>query len=380
MEDSAAIEWATDELVRLVEISSISDQEHEAMEYLAGRCAQLELPVEVQQVPGAGPNVLVGRDDQPDLLLTAHIDTIVPTWDWPGRARVDGTIVRGLGAQDDKGCAVAILLGAVLARESGFEFDRASVALGFVVDEEVGGKGSRSMADTLRPRFVVASEGTELDIAITETGFVDGWVRVCGRSVHGSLIEEGDNAVEKAAQLLLDLRALPFTEHEHPIAGRNMTSVQRMHSAQPVNAVPDRADFYLSARVFGEPKLEEVQHQIQERCARSDATFELKDSGGWWETSPDAALPRALSRASEHAIGRKPGFTRMPSWTDAHSFADRSDSQVAVFGPGHLRVAHHPDEHIDVREVVRCARVFAALIADAGSLATEPTTQKEGTA
>ncbi|MEX2274667.1 MAG: M20/M25/M40 family metallo-hydrolase [Actinomycetota bacterium] len=377
MEDAAAIDWATEELVRLVEISSVSDQEHEAMEYLAGRCSQLDLPVQVQSVAGAGPNVLVGHDDRPDLLLTAHIDTIVPTWDWAGRARVDGTIVRGLGAQDDKGCAVAILLGAVLARESGVEFERLPVALGFVVDEEIGGKGSRSMADNLRPRFVVASEGTELDIALTETGFVDGWVRVGGRSVHGSLIEEGDNAVEKAARLLLELQTLPFTTHEHPIAGRNMTSVQRMHSAQPVNAIPDRADFYLSARVFGEPSLDEVRRQIEERCAASDATFQLKDSGGWWETSPGAALPRALARASQSAIGREPGYTRMPSWTDAHSFSDRSHSEVIVFGPGHLRTAHHPDEHIDVREVVRCARVFSALIADVGSLAAAPTTQKE---
>ena len=44
----------------------------------------------------------------------------------------------------------------------------------------------------------------------------------------------------------------------------------------------------------------------------------------------------------------------------------------------HLRAAHRPDEHIDAREIVRCARVFAELIADAGSLASaEPTRAKE---
>jgi acetylornithine deacetylase/succinyl-diaminopimelate desuccinylase-like protein len=70
----------------------------------------------------------------------------------------------------------------------------------------------------------------------------------------------------------------------------------------------------------------------------------------------------------------------MPSWTDAHSFADRSDSEVVVFGPGHLRAAHRPGEHIDLREVVRCARVFHELIAGAGDLATERSTTTTGTA
>lgn len=368
MEDAEAIEWAREELVRLIEITSLSDREHEAMEYLAGRCTQLGFPVHVAPVAGSAPNVVVAWHDEPALLLTAHIDTIVPAWDWNGRARVEETVVYGLGAQDDKGCAVAILLGALLAHRDGVPLEHLPVALGFVVDEEVGGKGSRALADTLRPRYVVASEGTELDIAVTETGFVDGIVHVSGTSVHGSLIEEGDNAVESAARLLLELLDLPFTRHAHPIAGANLASVQRISSAAPTNAIPDRAEFYLSARVFGEPTLEEVRRQIEERCAHHGATFELRDQGGWWETPVDAQLVRALTASSERAIDRTPGFTRMPSWTDAHSFADRSDSEVVVFGPGHLRAAHRPDEHIDLREVVRCARVFEELLAGAGEL------------
>jgi acetylornithine deacetylase/succinyl-diaminopimelate desuccinylase-like protein len=52
-----------------------------------------------------------------------------------------------------------------------------------------------------------------------------------------------------------------------------------------------------------------------------------------------------------------------------------------VFGPGHLRAAHRPDEHIDAKEIVRCARVFAALLADASSLSgSGAATAKEGTA
>ena len=223
MNEDEAVAWAIEELVAQIEIRSISDHEDRMMAYLDDRCRALGFPTTVQPIEGAGPNVLVrwdGRTDPPDLLLTAHTDTIDPVWDWRDVATVEGTVVTGLGAQDDKGCGVAILLGAVLAREAGVDLSATSVALGFVVDEEVGGKGSRALADSLRPRFVVASEGSELDIATVETGFLDGWVRVPGTTMHGSLPEEADNAVEKAARLLLALHEAPFTSISHPIAGR----------------------------------------------------------------------------------------------------------------------------------------------------------------
>ena len=225
-----------------------------------------------------------GRTDPPDLLLTAHTDTIDPVWDWRDVATVDGTVVTGLGAQDDKGCGVAILLGAVLAREAGVDLSETSVALGFVVDEEVGGKGSRALADSLRPRFVVASEGSELDIATVETGFLDGWVRVSGVTMHGSLPEEADNAVEKAARLLLALHEAPFTSISHPIAGPNTVTAQRIESSSAMNAIPDVANMYISCRVFGEPSLDETRKEIEAICRRFGATFELHDHGGWWET------------------------------------------------------------------------------------------------
>ena len=155
MDDRTAVRWAVDELVELIERRSISDHEHEVMDHLADRCRELGFPTSVHAIDGAGPNVLVRfgpADASPDLLLTAHLDTIAPVWDWDGRARVDDTVVYGLGAQDDKGCAVAILLGALMARDDGVRLEDLSVALGFVVDEEVGGKGSRTMADELRPR------------------------------------------------------------------------------------------------------------------------------------------------------------------------------------------------------------------------------------
>ncbi|MEX0983490.1 MAG: M20/M25/M40 family metallo-hydrolase [Actinomycetota bacterium] len=380
MREDEALGFVIDELTRLIEIPSVSDQEHEAMRHLADRCRRLDLPVDEQPVPGAGPNLVVGWDVAPTLLLTAHIDTIVPMWQTDHRASVDGTIVSGLGAQDDKGCAVAILLAMLMARDEGVPVERLPVALGFCVDEEVGGKGSRAMADSLRPPFVIASEGTEFDVAVTETGFVEGWVRIPGRSMHGSLIEEADNPLLRAAGLIQDLGRASFTRLEHPIAGRNMVTVLQLLADQRSNATPEEARMLISARVFEEPSLADVAGELSRLCAEHGAVFDEIDRGGWWETPWEAPLVRTLVGASERAIGRTPRPTRMPAWTDAHSFHDRSDSEVVVYGPGHLRTAHRPDEHIDAADIVRAARVMAGVIGDVGQLQEARTAMREGDA
>lgn len=378
MRDDEAIDFAVAELTRLIEIPSYSDDERAVMDVLASRCSAFDLPVRTQEVPGAGPNLVVGWFDEPTLLLTAHMDTIVPTWRTDHRASVDGTVVRGLGAQDDKGCAVAILLAMLLARENVPAIDRLPVALGFCVDEEVQGKGSKLMADVMRPPFVVASEGTELDVAIVETGFVEGWARIPGRSRHGAVIEEAENPLVTFAGLAKELLDAGFTASEHPVAGRNLVTLLRFEAEHRTNATPPAASAYLVARIFGEPDLEHVAKELVEICERHGATFEEDGRGGWWETDWDAPLVRALRTASEQAIGYVPSPARMPAWTDAHSFHDRSDSQVVVYGPGHLRAAHRPDEWIDAAELVRSAKVMARLIGAAGELADAAPAARRG--
>lgn len=364
MDDASAADWATRELQRLVEIRSYSGEEHDVMRYLEARATELGLPVQAQPVSGAGPNLLVSWSPRPRLLLTAHLDTVVPTWEWSGRATVRGTRVYGLGAQDDKGGAVACLLGLVLALENGVDLESRSVGVGFCVDEEVGGRGSRTMARHLEPLYVVALEGTDLSLALAEAGFLDVDIRVSGKAVHGSLREEGDNAVEKAARLIVALGELPFTRRRHSLLGSSISSVEEFHGGSALNAVPESAAFRLSARLLPGVVPDDVVAELQEACKSFDAELTVLGRATPYETSPEAGIVRALAAATEQVLGAAPATTGMPAVTDGHSFVELAGSETVVFGPGHLRDSHRPDEHIDIREVVKCARIFARLIAD----------------
>ena len=373
MDSSRALAEWTDltrrELVDLVAIASFSDREHEAVEHLVARCAELGLPTERQPVEGAADNLLVGWSERPELLLTAHVDTIRPTWDWDGTVEVRGDLVVGLGAQDDKGCVVAALLGLLMARDAGVPVESLPVALGLCVDEERGGKGSLAMATALRPRFVVGLEGTELGAGLAEGGFVEVWIHVKGTAVHGALRELGDNAIEKALSLVAEIQGHPGSAYEHPLLGRNIPMVWEIRGGQPLNVVPDACSVHLDWRVTpGGPSSAELYDWLVEAAARVDGDVEVVEVVEPFETNPDAVLAQALAGAVRRTTGATPAATGMIAWTDAHNFVDHGGSQAVVFGPGHLRNAHRPDEFVSLTDVVTCARSLAALIADTPAL------------
>jgi acetylornithine deacetylase/succinyl-diaminopimelate desuccinylase-like protein len=361
------LEWATGELVKLIEIESFSGHEHAVVEHLERVLADLDLPTTTSAVAGCGPNLLVGWDPRPALLVTAHTDTITPTWEWNRSATVDGTIVRGLGAQDDKGCAVACLLALLIARDRGADLEHLPVGVGLCVDEELEGRGSRQMAAELRPAYVVASEGTELEVATAEAGYVDAWVDVTGRRAHHSFMEEGDNAVHRAAQVILACQQAPFLT-ARPAGLPNRIAVSAISSPPEINVVPSHARFFLEGRIFSPTEPEEAVAQLRQICTDGGAGFELVEAARWFDTDPQSPLVRLLSASVERATGARASIGSMPAWTDAHSFVELGGSDAVVFGPGHLRSAHGPDEHIDVREIVRAAEVLADLVAHAGEL------------
>lgn len=352
------LRWVTGELARLVEIPSPYREEVAILEHLERRIEELGGRPRRVEVGEDAWNLLVPGSDAPELLFVAHVDTIRPTWEWEPRATVEGTIVRGLGAQDDKGGVATLLL---LLRWFGGQLPEA-VGLGFTVDEEWGGTGSAALADALRPRAVVTLEGTSGQVCTAEAGYVEAWVHVPGRSVHGALIEEGDNAAVRAARLVLDLQEMPLARGPgHPLLGPSAVGVEEVHAGGPLFAVPGDARVRVDLRLSPPVRAERALHELREVAAGHGAEVELIEMADPFEVPRDGPLATALREAVRAETGEEAIFGGMPSWTDAHNFVERANSEAVIFGPGHLRAAHRPDEWVDVREIVATARILATL-------------------
>jgi acetylornithine deacetylase len=360
--DAEAHTWVARELLDLVAIASPSEKEHDAVGHLEGRCAAWGMPVARLPVDGAADDLLIGWATRPSLLLTAHVDTVTPTWSWD--ATLDGDVVRGLGSADCKGSIVAFALGMLLALERGVDLEALPVGLGVCVDEELLGRGSIVMAEALRPAWVIAGEPSRLEIGVAEAGFVDAICDVRGRSAHGSFPERGDNAIEKAARLLLAVHDEPFTRVEHPMLGRNVPGTLWIEGGGELHVVPDRARARIEIRVVpGGPTAAEIETRLRELATEHDAEVELvEESVEPFETSPSAPVVEALLHATEQVSGSGAPLVGVPAWTDAHNFVEFAGAASIVWGPGDFGLAHDPDEAIAVAEVVAAARTIEALL------------------
>jgi acetylornithine deacetylase/succinyl-diaminopimelate desuccinylase len=365
MNDADARAWAERELLDLVSIPSPSEREHDAVAHLESRCADWELPTRRLAVTGAGDDLFVGWSEHPALLLTAHIDTVVPTWSWSPSS--DGTTVGGLGAADCKGSVVAFLMGLLFARERGVDLTSLPIALGICVDEELLGRGSIAMAEAITPRYVVAGEPTRLEVGTAEAGFVDAIAHVRGHAAHGSLPEMGDNAIEKAARLVLAVHDEAFATVEHPLLGRNVPGALSIEGGGELHVVPDRARVRIEIRVVpGGPSAADIESRFRALAREHDAEIELVEpSVEPFETDDASPFVGAVRDAVERVAGSRPSPFGIPAWTDAHNFVDIARSCAVVWGPGDFALAHDADEAIDVNDVVTAARVVEELVAGA---------------
>ena len=199
---------------------------------------------------------------------------------------------------------------------------------------------------------------------MAETGVVEVVLTVRGRSAHGSVPEQGDNAVVKAARLVVALDGLPFLRRPDPLITPAVL-VQELHGGTELHVVPDSAEVHLDVRLGPDLASAAVLGELTAAAADHDAEVRAIEVVDAWQTPEDAPFVARLRSLIADTLGRDPALFGFPAWTDAHNMVEVGGAQAVVFGPGaRLSTAHRPDEHIDLREVVDCALVIRRLAWD----------------
>ena len=355
--DPGAVAGARDLLAELVDIPSPSGSEGRIVDRIESLCAEWSLPAARVRSELGRDSLVVGATERPALAFVAHVDTIAPPW--PARAVVDGDVVRGLGSVDDKGGVVACLLAARALVAAGENLDGLGVSFAFPVDEERGGSGSRTVALDLRPQRAIALEATGLRIGLAETGDIDAWVHVSGRSAHGALTDDGENAIHAAVEMITALPRLGLGAHTHPLLGASQAEIGAIRGGTDFNTVPDRCSFQLQTRILPGQDGSATLSELEALAAEHGAHVEVVEMTAPFETPPDSPLVVALAEATAEVAGPGREPIGVPAWTDAHNMVDFAGAEAVVYGPGDFSVAHLAEEHVDVNEVVTCAEVFA---------------------
>ena len=136
-------------------------------------------------------------------MLNAHMDVVgAGGMTEPWTPRIDGTRLYGRGAYDMKASLAAIMLA---GREAARLELRGDVIVTAVADEEFASIGVQDVVRRMGADAAIVTEPTGLDLCVAHKGFVWLEVETHGVASHGSLPEEGVDAIAKMGPVLTGL-------------------------------------------------------------------------------------------------------------------------------------------------------------------------------
>lgn len=352
-----------DLLFRMVNINSVFPGEKELMLFLeqeltALGCDLLRYPVTESRW---NLRARIGTGG-PVLCLNAHSDTMPINGQSIPTARVEKGILYGLGSADDKAAITAMLAALKSIKESGSRLN-GTVDLLISVDEEADGLGVRAAIDQgYRCNMAIVGEPSGLQITPVHAGLVFLEVVTHGKSAHGALPWNGENAIERMMSLVSELRVVMTDGPAHPMAGAPSLNLGRIAGGDRPNRVPDRCEAAVDIRFVAPTRERDVLARLEKFFAprAGIAEYRITKVGGTLDTPMSSRLMSTLSAATAQVLGIEPVIAAMRGWTEADIFQSRLGIDAVVFGPGGIQQAHSANEYVRLDEVHQAARIYEA--------------------
>lgn len=326
--------------------------------------------------------VTIGPEERRGFVLSGHTDVVpVVGQDWshdPFKlVERDGKLY-GRGTTDMKGF-VAVCL--AMVPEMVEAKLNTPIHLAISYDEEIGCVGVRPMLrevakKKVKPLGAFIGEPTQMQVIIGHKGKHGVRASFRGLARHSSIAPEGVNAIEYAAELIVEIRrravalaAARSTDSLYDVPHSTLlTSI--VHGGAALNIVPDSCTVDFECRGIGITESKEVTDAIvawakaeiepamKAQNAECGIDFEEILDYPALDTAADAAivtLARSLAGRNDHA--------KVAFGTEASLFADIADIPSVVIGPGSIAQAHTPDEFVEMAELEKCAGFVERLIA-----------------
>ena len=215
---------------KLLSFNTINPPGHErnCAEYLGGLLEDRGFKVSYYEFGEKRTNLIAlleGRGDRAPICFTGHIDTVpLGETEWrvdPFDGEIDGDKIYGRGASDMKGGLAAMVIAALsLADEP---LGKAGMSLVITAGEESACQGAAYLAGLENvlgeAGALVVAEPTSNIPFLGHKGAMGLQVVATGITAHGSMPQEGVNAIYKAAEAVIKLRDYHFDTPSHPWLG-----------------------------------------------------------------------------------------------------------------------------------------------------------------
>jgi len=387
------IDSHSDEIVafmqKLIRTRSVTGDESEMGRLMAQECAKDGLDVEVVEPAENRTSVIArykGTTGKPRVMVYSHMDTVPAgdpeSWTYPAfSATIADGVLWGRGTADNKigTCASTMAFRAI--RSLGIDL-KGDIIFTHVADEEKGGKlGFRDILDSGYAEGVdclfYGHGGRKEQIGIAANGSASVVITVKGRAAHTRALEDGINAVEKAAELIVWLKKLgdEVNKREYPLPSTNTImrsrfSVNKCHGYVSTNTVPDKCEIIIDRRTTPGESIEDAEREIRsvvELMAAEDPDLEAEVSFNVRmdvSVSPaDSEIVKSFQRAAEKIVGIKPVPVGGSHSSDHGYFVTKHGKPVASYGTGGVGT-HMADEHIAVEDIILTTKVYALTMLD----------------
>ena len=372
-------------IIDLVSIPSVSDDELEIMEFVAGMCEGAGIDFTMTAKDPKRPNVVasIGNGNGPTIAMNGHLDTVPVSdeyrWVTPplkGVLSDDDKMIFGRGSGDMKG-SVGVMLYTLLAlKDAGLN---GTLQAHIVSDEERGAEfGTRHLLEEIdagnlpRPDYVLIGESSQLKVRNAERGIFGFQVRFIGRASHtASARVTGINAIALAAKGILAIEG--DIDRSHPAVGKPVISVNMIEAGVANNVVPGECTITVDRRTIpgetDETVLAEVRAAL-EKVRASDPNFDYeiipsREEGYTPANITDESSPivSALQQAIRDVTGTEPEyFATWAGATDGRLYRFAGIDTVG-YGPSGQN-AHGANEGVYVDDLVTQAQVYQALVTD----------------
>jgi len=373
--DAKLIHSLTKTLVELDSQNPPGKTSHIA-KFLAEEGKSLGFNTEIVPLDTHRHNVVLSFGEGKDsIVLSGHLDTVPvgdeTKWRYPPLSLTerDGRFY-GRGTVDMKG-GVATLIAVMDAL---YHLDlpiQKKILFAGTADEEVGmhgamllnKKGYMSNAECL-----VITEATDLQVGIAEKGplWVD--IQVNGKAAHGSMPDQGVNAIYGACKVMLRLQeVLPRVEHE--LLGGSTLNIGVISGGTKINIVPEackfKCDYRLIPEVDTELFVQELEELLEVISSREAFSVEMNVTHAIpaLTTSKEEPLVQNFLTMANKLSTQQKSLIGLNYATDAAALIPPQNIPFVIFGPGDPALLHQTNEFVPVKDLVLATKaILGALI------------------
>ena len=370
-------------LADIISIRSLSGEEEEVVERIKKEMENVGF--DTVRIDDFG-NVIgsIGNGDK-KIAFDAHVDVVdageESLWEFPPfEGKVVGDKVLGRGASDQKAGMAAIVYAGKVLKKLGVEGNFTFYGIGSIMEEDCDGLPWTYLVEkeNFRPDVVVLTEPTDLGIYRGHRGRMEIEVDIKGKSAHGAFPHLGDNAIYKAAEIVLDIKDLAPNLKEHNFLGKGTLTVSRIRGNGPsLCSVADHADIYIDRRLtLGEsmdlavseisnlPSVRKYSAQVNvpvyERKTYKGYLLPMKKYYPTWLMEENNPILDRAQKAYRGLFKEEPRIDKWTFSTNGVTISGMYNIPAFGFGPGIESMAHSPNEYCPKEHLPKAVAMYVA--------------------